>query len=108
MVTIKSKKEIELMKQACKIAALTHKAIEENIKPGITTWELDQIAEQTMKKLGAIPAEKDYPSGYDDVPNFPASTCMSINDEIIHGIPSKHRKLKEGDILMEMQREHMQ
>ncbi len=99
MVTIKSKKEIELMKQACKIAALTHKAIEENIKPGITTWELDQIAEQTMKKLGAIPAEKDYPSGYDDVPNFPASTCMSINDEIIHGIPSKHRKLKEGDIL---------
>lgn len=99
MVTIKSKKEIELMKEACKVAGLTQKAIEENIRPGITTWELDKIAEQTMRKLGAIPAEKNYPSGYKDIPNFPASTCMSINDEIIHGIPSKYRKLKEGDIL---------
>ena len=99
MVTIKSKKEIELMREACRVAALTQKAIEENIKPGMTTWEVDQIAEQTMIKLGAIPAEKNYPSGYDDVPNFPASTCISINDEVIHGIPSKKRIIKEGDIV---------
>ncbi len=99
MVTIKSKKEIEFMREACKVAALTHKAIEENIKPGITTWELDQIAEKTMRSLGAIPAEKNYPSGFDDVPNFPASTCISINDEVIHGIPSKKRYIKEGDII---------
>ncbi len=99
MVTIKSKKEIELMKEACKVAALAHKAIEESIKPGMTTWELDQIAEKTMIKLGAIPAEKNYPSGFDDVPNFPASTCISINDEVIHGIPSKKRIIKEGDVV---------
>ncbi len=99
MVTIKSKKEIELMKEACKVAALTHKAIEESIKPGMTTWELDQIAEKTMIELGAIPAEKNYPSGFDDVPNFPASTCISINDEVIHGIPSKKRIIKEGDVV---------
>ena len=99
MVTIKSKKEIEIMKEACKVVALTHKAIEENIKPGMTTWELDQIVEKTMKSLGAISAEKNYPSGYSDVPNFPASACISINDEVIHGIPSKKRIIKEGDIV---------
>jgi len=58
MIEIKSKREIELMRDACKIAALTHQAIEQAIKPGITTWELDQIAEQTMRKNGAIPAQK--------------------------------------------------
>ena len=99
MVTIKSKKEIELMREACKVVALTHQAIEENIKPGMTTWELDQIVEKTMKSLGAISAEKNYPSGYSDVPNFPASACISINDEVIHGIPSKKRIIKEGDIV---------
>jgi len=99
MVTIKSKKEIELMREACKVVALTHKALEKNIKPGMTTWELDQIVEKTMKSLGAISAEKNYPSGFDDVPNFPASACISINDEVIHGIPSKKRYIKEGDIV---------
>ena len=99
MVTIKSKKEIEIMKEACKVVALTHKALEESIKPGMTTWELDQIVEKTMKSLGAISAEKNYPSGYSDVPNFPASACVSINDEVIHGIPSKKRIIKEGDIV---------
>ena len=80
MVYIKSKSEIELMKEACKIAALTQKAIEEAIKPGISTWELDKIAEQTMKKYGAIPAEKGYPSGEKGVPDFPGSICSSVND----------------------------
>ena len=99
MVTIKSKKEIELMKQACKVVALTYQELEKYIKPGISTLELDQIAEKTMRSLGAIPAQKGYNPGIKGVPKFPSSICVSINDEVIHGIPSKHRILKEGDIV---------
>ena len=99
MVYIKSKREIEIMEEACKIAALTQKAIEEAIKPGISTYELDKIAEQTMRKYGAIPAEKGYPSGVKGVPDFPASICSSVNDVVIHGIPSKREILRDGDIL---------
>ena len=99
MITIKSEREIELMREACRVAALTHKVIEETIKPGMTTYELDQIAERTMIKNGAIPAEKNYPSGEDGVPDFPAATCISINDEVIHGIPSKKRVIHDGDIV---------
>lgn len=99
MVTIKSKQEIEKMREACRIAALTQKAIEEVIKPGISTWELDKIAENVMRKNGAIPAEKGYPSGVKGVPAFPGSICASVNDEVIHGIPSKKVILKEGDII---------
>ena len=99
MVTIKSKKEIELMREACKVVALTHKAIEEAIKPGMTTAEIDQIAENTMKKYGAISAEKGYNPGIKGVPPYPAATCISVNDEVIHGIPSKKRIIKDGDII---------
>lgn len=99
MVTIKSKKEIELMQEACKVVALMYKEIEEKIKPGMSTWEIDQIAENTMIKLGAIPAEKGYDIGIRGVPPYPASTCISINDEVIHGIPSKHKFIKDGDIV---------
>lgn len=99
MIYIKSKREIELMKEACKIANITQKAIENAIKPGITTYELDQIAERTMRQHGGIPAEKGYPSGEKGIPDFPASICTSINDEIIHGIPSKKVVLKEGDLV---------
>ena len=99
MVTIKSKREIELMREACRVTALTHKAIEEAIRPGITTADIDEIAEKTMKKYGAISAEKGYDPGIKGVPPYPASTCISINDEVIHGIPSKHRIIKEGDIV---------
>ena len=63
MVTIKSKKEIELMREACKVVALTYEELEKRIKPGMTTLELDEIAEKTMRKLGAIPAEKGYDIG---------------------------------------------
>ena len=99
MVTIKSKKEIELMREACKVVALTHQAIEEAIKPGMTTAELDQIVEKTMKKYGAISAEKGYNPGIKGVPPYPASACISINDEVIHGIPSSKRIIKDGDIV---------
>ena len=99
MVTIKSEREIELMKEACRVVALTYKKLEEVIKPGMSTWELDQIAEKTMKDLGAFPAEKGYDIGIRGVPPYPASICVSINDEVIHGIPSKNRIIKEGDIV---------
>jgi len=99
MVTIKSKKEIEFMREACKVVALTHKAIEDAIKPGMTTAELDQIVEKTMKKYGAISAEKGYNPGIKGVPPYPASACISINDEVIHGIPSNKRIIQDGDIV---------
>ena len=99
MITIKSKKEIENMKEACKIVALAYKEIEKVIKPGMTTFELDKIIEDVMKKNGAIPAEKGYNPGIKGVPTYPAATCISINDEVIHGIPSKTRYIKEGDIV---------
>ena len=99
MVYIKSKKEIELMREACKLAYLTHKEVEKYIKPGISTMQLDKIAEQFIKDNGAIPAQKNYPSGEKGVPNFPATLCISINDEVIHGIPSKDVHLKDGDVV---------
>ena len=99
MVTIKSKKEIEFMREVCKIVAEVYQELEDKIKPGMSTWELDQIAENKMRSLGAIPAEKGYDIGIRGVPPFPASICVSINDEVIHGIPSKSRILKEGDIV---------
>ena len=99
MVTIKSKQEIEKMREACRVAALAQKAVEEAIKPGISTWELDKIAENTIRANGGIPAEKGYPSGVKGVPPFPGSICASVNDEVIHGIPSKRVVLREGDII---------
>ena len=99
MVTIKSKSEIEKMREAGRVAALAQEAVKNAIRPGISTWELDKIAENTMRENGAIPAEKGYPSGVKGVPDFPGSICASVNDEVIHGIPSKRAILKEGDII---------
>ena len=99
LVSIKSNREIELMREAGKVVALTYEELEKRINPGMSTWELDQIAEQTMRSLGAVPAEKGFDSGIRGVPPFPASICVSINDEVIHGIPSKKRIIKEGDIV---------
>lgn len=99
MIYIKSKKEIELMEEACRVAALAQKAVEEAIRPGISTLELDKIAEETMRKNGAIPAEKGYPSGIKGVPDFPGSICSSVNDVVIHGIPSSKEIIKDGDIV---------
>ena len=99
MVDIKSKREIEFMKEACRVTALVHKEIEKAIKPGITTLELDKIAEKVIRENGGIPAEKGYPSGVKGVMDFPASICTSVNDELIHGIPSSKVILKEGDIV---------
>ena len=87
------------MREVCKVVAIVYQELEQQIKPGMTTWELDQIAEQKMRSLGAIPAEKGYDIGIKGVPPFPASLCVSINDEVIHGIPSKNRRIKEGDVV---------
>ena len=99
MIDIKSKREIELMKEACRITALAHKAVEQAIRPGISTFELDQIAEKTIKENGGIPAQKGYPGPDKHTPAFPATICASVNDEVIHGIPSKRVILKEGDVI---------
>lgn len=99
MVTIKSKREIELMEEACKLAAATHDMIAENIKPGMSTYDLDIMAEKFIKENGGIPAQKNYPSGVRGVPAFPATLCVSINDVVIHGIPSKKDIIKDGDIV---------
>lgn len=99
MISIKSKREIELMKEAGRIACLAQNEIEKAIKPGVSTFELDKIAEEVIRANGGIPAEKGYPSGMKGVPDFPGSICSSVNDEVIHGIPSKKAILKNGDII---------
>ncbi len=99
MITIKSKKEIEQMRAACKLTAAVHEELAKHIKPGISTYELDKIAEDFIRAHGGIPAEKGYPSYQKGVPDFPGSICASINDEVIHGIPSKRVILRDGDII---------
>lgn len=91
-ITIKSSREIELMRESNKRIAEVHKAMEELIKPGITTWELDEFAEKMIKKMGCVPNFKNY-NGY------PATVCCSVNEEVVHGIPSKSRVLQVGDII---------
>ena len=99
LVTIKSKKEIEIMKEACRIANETQKIVEKAIKPGISTLELDKIAEKYILSQNAIPAQKNYPNYYKDMPPFPGTLCISINDVLIHGIPSDKIIVKDGDIV---------
>ena len=99
MVTIKSEKEIKLMKETCRITSLVYKEIEKIIKPGMSTMELDKFAEKVIKENGGIPAQKGYPSGMKGVDPFPATLCISINDEVIHGIPSNKKIIKDGDLV---------
>ena len=99
MVTIKSEKEIKLMKEACRITSLVYKEIEKVIKPGMSTMELDKFADKIIRGNGGIPAQKGYPSGQKGVPPFPATLCISINDEVIHGIPSQKKIINDGDVV---------
>lgn len=98
MISIKNEKEIELMRQAATVLKKCYSVIEENIKPGIKTIEIDRAVEKVMKNNGAIPAFKGVPCMYKGGKPFPACTCISINDEIIHGIPGE-RVLQEGDVV---------
>jgi methionyl aminopeptidase len=92
MIVIKSRNEIAILREAGRIVAEAHQALREKIKPGITTAELDAIAYEIITKRGATPSFKGYRG-------FPASICSSINEEVVHGIPSKKRVLQEGDII---------
>ena len=91
MITLKSQSEIELMRRAGKITAAARALAGEMVRPGVTTHEIDSAVEQFIRKQGAVPSFLHY-NGY------PASVCVSVNDEVIHGIPGK-RVLVEGDIV---------
>lgn len=91
MIILKSPQEIEKISHACRVVAMTLIYIKDKVDPGVTTQELDRLAEEFMVKQGARPAFK----GYRD---FPCTICTSINEEVVHGIPSKKR-LEEGDII---------
>ncbi len=99
MVSIKSKSEIKLMEDVCQIVAKMYLEIEQYIKPGISTYEIDKKAEEIIRKLGGVPAQIGYDIGIKGVPPYPSATCISVNDEVIHSIPSKRKILKEGDIV---------
>ncbi|MGE4282929.1 MAG: type I methionyl aminopeptidase [Clostridia bacterium] len=91
MITIKSAQEIEYMRHAGQIVSETHKLLEKAIRPGVTTKELDSIAEEYIRSQGAEPSFKGYNG-------FPASICASVNEEVVHGIPGL-TKLKDGNII---------
>lgn len=91
-IVIKSQREIELMREAGRILALTHEELKKAIKPGISTYEIDRIGEEVIRSYGCIPSFLNY-NGY------PASVCVSVNEEVVHGIPSKKRILQDGDIV---------
>lgn len=91
-VSIKSEREIALMRESCRLLETVHDALGKAIRPGMSTLEIDRLGEKLIRDLGCVPNFKDY-NGY------PASICVSVNDEVVHGIPSKHRILMEGDIV---------
>lgn len=92
MVTIKSEREIELMREAGRILAKVHEELGRALVPGMSTKEIDRMCEDMIRSHGCVPSFLNYQG-------FPASVCISINDEVVHGIPDKHRYLEEGDIV---------
>lgn len=91
-VTIKSAREIEFMTEAGRILAIVHEEMEKALHPGMTTLEIDKLGEEVIRSYGCIPSFLNY-NGY------PASVCVSVNNEVVHGIPSNKRILQEGDIV---------
>ena len=91
-VSIKSAREIELMRAAGKILAKVHENLQKELKEGMSTYEVNRLGEEIIQSYGCIPSFKDY-TGY------PASICVSVNNEVVHGIPSKKHLLREGDIV---------
>lgn len=90
-IRIKTAQELELMRSAGRIVAEVHARMRELIQPGTTTADLDAVAEEIIRGYGAIPAFVGYPNADPKGPSFPASICASINEELVHGIPSKKR-----------------
>ncbi len=91
-VSIKSEREIELMRESCRLLAKVHQELEHAIRPGMTTMDIDIMGDKMIRDMGCVPNFKNY-NGY------PASICVSVNDEVVHGIPSRKRILQEGDIV---------
>ncbi|WP_017721819.1 type I methionyl aminopeptidase [Kamptonema formosum] len=91
-IELKSKREIEIMRQAALIVATVLKEISEMVQPGMTTADLDAYAEKRIREMGATPSFKGYHG-------FPASICSSINNEVVHGIPSPKKAIKAGDVV---------
>ncbi len=96
MILIKSKNEIDLIRESCKIVAETLQLVKVNVRPGVSTYELDQLAEDYIRSNDGKPAFKGYDAG-GSIP-FPATICASIDEQVVHGIPG-NRVLKEGEIL---------
>lgn len=96
-IYLKTPEEIAVMREAGRIVALAHQAMREAVRPGVTTAELDRIAEAVVRDHGAVPSFLNYPK--QGAPNYPATINASINNELVHGIPSAQRFLKEGDII---------
>ena len=92
MIIIKSDSEIDLMRESGKVTGFILKELENIIRPGLSTADIDRFVEKTIREAGMIPSFKGYGG-------FPASACVSINDEVVHGIPDKKRILREGDIV---------
>lgn len=91
-ISIKSQEEIELMREAGRILAITHEELRKALKPGMSTYDIDRLGEEVIRSYGCEPSFLNY-QGY------PASICVSVNEEVVHGIPSKDRILKDGDIV---------
>lgn len=91
-VSIKSEREIQLMRESCKLLAKVHEELAKAVQPGVSTLEIDTLAEKLIRGYGCIPNFLNYNG-------FPASVCISVNEEVVHGIPSKNRILKDGDIV---------
>ncbi|MDP3052155.1 MAG: type I methionyl aminopeptidase [bacterium] len=98
MITIKTPEEIKILRDGGKILASVLLKVAEKAKPGVTTFELDEYAEFLIKEAGGEPAFNGYKTRDDKYP-FPSSLCVSINDEVVHGIPAEDRFLEEGDIV---------
>jgi len=97
-IELYSRKEIEKIRRACQIVAEVLQVVAENIKPGITPWDIEMIAREEVKKRGAKPAFLNYRPPFSNV-KYPAATCISINEEVVHGLPKKDRVIEEGDLV---------
>ncbi|MFC1608832.1 type I methionyl aminopeptidase [Patescibacteria group bacterium] len=96
MIKIKTQKEIDVMRDGGKRLASVMLKLEKRVAPGVSTWEIDKLAEDEIRKLGGKPSFKGY--GEKDGNPFPSTICASLNNEVVHGIPSKNIILKEGDV----------
>ena len=96
-IFLKTEDEIELMRQANQLVGKTLGELAKHIKPGVTTLQLDQVADEFIRDHGAIPTFKGFPNPYGGP--FPASICTSVNDVVVHGVPNAETVLKDGDII---------